>query len=78
MKWHVIAFWLGLLFDMLGTYNMHIIAKKQFDILELHTFAGQTALILMLVLVIWATYVIKKKAVKNRRNDFTNTVYLSG
>lgn len=58
--WHVIMFWLGLIFDVLGTYNMHILATKPFNILDPHTLTGQIAIFLMLIHAVWATWVIKK------------------
>jgi uncharacterized repeat protein (TIGR03987 family) len=59
--WHVIAFWTGFLFDMLGTWMMHRMANGPFNILEPHTFTGQIALWLMLIHAGWATYVIRNK-----------------
>ena len=35
--WHVVAFWTGFLFDLLGTWMMHRIAEGAFDITEPHT-----------------------------------------
>ncbi len=57
-KWHVVFFWLGFIFDMLGTYAMHMLATKPFDITESHTFTGQIALWLMLVHSVWASYIV--------------------
>lgn len=65
--WHVVAFWMGLTFDLLGTYNMHILARGPFNILESHTFTGQIALWVMLIHAIWATWVIKKGSDKLRK-----------
>jgi uncharacterized repeat protein (TIGR03987 family) len=65
--WHVIAFWAGFLFDTLGTWNMHILATKPFDIWEPHTLTGQIAIWLMFVHAVWATYVIKKGSEKSRK-----------
>ena len=62
--WHVVMFWMGLAFDMLGTYNMHILATKPFYFFEPHTLTGQIALWLMLIHAIWATWVIKKGSEK--------------
>ena len=59
--WHVIAFWTGFLFDLLGTWMMHRIADGPFNFWEPHTFTGQIALWLMLMHAIWATYVVKVK-----------------
>lgn len=58
--WHVIAFWTGFLFDVLGTWMMHRLAHGPFNILEPHTLTGQIALWLMMIHAIWATFVVKK------------------
>jgi len=65
--WHVLFFWIGFVFDLSGTYAMHLIAKGPFDILEPHTLTGQIALWLMLFHAIWATRVIIKR---NERMKF--------
>jgi uncharacterized repeat protein (TIGR03987 family) len=57
--WHVLAFWIGFLFDISGTWTMHKLAKGPFDLLEIHTLTGQIALWLMLIHAAWATYVIR-------------------
>jgi uncharacterized repeat protein (TIGR03987 family) len=74
--WHVVAFWLGLSFDMLGTYNMHILAKKPFYFFELHTFTGQIALWLMLIHAVWATWVIKKGSDKAKKGFHKYSVFV--
>ncbi len=61
--WHVVTFWIGFSFDVLGTLGMHKIADGKFDILEPHTLTGQIALWLMLGHAIWATIVIRKSQV---------------
>ncbi len=58
--WHVGAFWTGLLFDVSGTWAMHLIARRPFDPLEPHTLTGQIALWLMLAHAVWATVVVRK------------------
>ncbi len=58
--WHVVMFWLGFTFDVLGTLAMHKLASGPFNILEPHTLTGQIALWLMLAHAIWATQVIRK------------------
>jgi uncharacterized repeat protein (TIGR03987 family) len=65
-KRHVIFFWLGLAFDALGTYAMHKIATKPFNILEPHTFTGQIAIWLMLIHAVWATYVVLRGSEKSQ------------
>jgi uncharacterized repeat protein (TIGR03987 family) len=60
--WHVAAFWTGLLFDISGTWAMHLIARGPFDFLEPHTLTGQIALWLMLAHAIWATIVVQKRS----------------
>ena len=57
-KWHVVFFWLGFIFDLLGTYAMHLLATNPFDITESHTFTGQIALWLMLMHAVWASYIV--------------------
>ena len=65
--WHVVAFWLGFLFDVSGTFAMHQLATKPFNILEPHTLTGQIAIWLMLIHAIWATWVVKKGSEKARK-----------
>jgi len=64
---HVIAFWTGLLFDILGTWTMHRMADRPFNLFEPHTLTGQIALWLMLVHALWATWVIWKGSEKARK-----------
>ena len=64
--WHVVAFWIGFVFDVSGTYAMHLLAKGPFDITEPHTFTGQMALWLMLIHAVWATQVVMKNNEKLR------------
>jgi uncharacterized repeat protein (TIGR03987 family) len=58
--WHVVTFWIGFTFDVLGTLAMHKMAEGRFNILEPHTLTGQIALWLMFGHAIWATMVIRK------------------
>jgi uncharacterized repeat protein (TIGR03987 family) len=58
--WHVVTFWTGFTFDVLGTLAMHQLAKGPFNIIEPHTLTGQIALWLMFVHAIWATIVARK------------------
>jgi uncharacterized repeat protein (TIGR03987 family) len=67
-RWHVAAFWAGLVFDISGTISMHLLAKGKFNILEPHTLTGQIALWLMLIHAVWATYVIKNGVETARLN----------
>lgn len=64
--WHVVCFWTGLLFDILGTWMMHQLATRPFNILEPHTFTGQIALCLMLFHAVWATWVLMKGSEKSK------------
>ncbi len=59
--WHVIFFWSGFLFDISGTYAMHLLATGPFDITEPHTLTGQIALWLMFFHALWATRAVIKK-----------------
>lgn len=66
---HVAAFWIGFAFDISGTWAMHLISTKPFDITEPHTLTGQIALWLMLLHAAWATWVVLKGN-HNMRNNF--------
>jgi uncharacterized repeat protein (TIGR03987 family) len=59
-KWHVVVFWIGFTFDVLGTSAMHFISDKPFDFTDMHTLTGQIALWLMLAHATWATVVVRK------------------
>lgn len=74
--WHVIAFWGGFLFDVLGTSMMHQLASKPFNILDSHTLTGQIALWLMLIHAIWAVWVIKKGSEKFRKGFHKYSVFV--
>lgn len=58
--WHVAAFWTGFIFDVSGTWTMHLISKGPIDLLSPHTLSGQIAIWLMLIHTIWASYVVLK------------------
>lgn len=57
--WHTVFFWLGLVFDTLGTGLMFDYAGgMQFD---LHGVSGVLAIVLMLIHAVWATLVLLRK-----------------
>ena len=58
--WHVAAFWTGFLFDVSGTWVMHLLADGPFDLRDIHTLTGQIALWLMLGHALWATRVARR------------------
>lgn len=58
-KWHLIVFWIGLVFDTLGTTIMGKIAGAGFGI-NFHSVTGLLAILLMLFHALWATVVLKK------------------
>lgn len=64
---HVACFWIGFLFDVSGTWAMHRLTQRPFDLCVPHTLAGQLALWLMLVHAIWAGVVIRKGDVEARQ-----------
>jgi uncharacterized repeat protein (TIGR03987 family) len=65
--WHVTAFWTGFLFDVSGTWAMHRLAERPFDLLQPHTLTGQVALWLMLAHALWATLVARKGSESTRK-----------
>ncbi|WP_434290645.1 HsmA family protein [Clostridium botulinum] len=65
-KWHVITFWIGLVFDTTGTLTMEKIVKTgntaiSSNKLALHGITGELAIVLMLLHALWATWVLYKK-----------------
>ena len=58
--WHIAIFWIGLVFDTLGTSFMAKVANNGFS-LDFHGITGLLAIVLMLVHVIWATWVMVSK-----------------
>jgi len=76
-KWHLVIFWLGLIFDTLGTTLMGKIAKGSFE-LNFHGITGLLAIVLMLFHAIWATIVLSKNNEKVKANfhKFSIAVWL--
>lgn len=66
-KWHIGVFWVGLIFDTLGTSMMGKIAGNGFE-MNMHGITGLLAILLMLVHVIWATVVMAKNDDKMKKN----------
>ena len=64
--WHVITFWCGFIFDLSGTFMMHLMSKGNFNFTNSHTLTGQIALWLMLVHALWAIWVLLKGTEKSR------------
>lgn len=65
-KWHVVTFWIGFTFDVIGTLAMHKLSENPFDLTDFHTLTGQIALWLMLGHAIWATRVVRNNNEKLR------------
>lgn len=67
-KWHLCLFWIGFVFDTLGTTLMGRLAN---DVLKLnfHSVTGVTAIVLMLIHAVWATIVLKNNNEK-QKNSF--------
>lgn len=62
-KFHLIFFWIGLVFDTTGTTIMSLISRENgsSSLLSVHGITGLLAIILMLVHAIWATVVLVRK-----------------
>jgi len=75
--WHIVTFWIGLIFDTLGTTVMGKIAQGGFDF-NFHGITGLLAIVLMLFHAVWATFVIVKKDEKMKANfhKFSIAVWL--
>lgn len=76
-KWHLAIFWLGLIFDTLGTALMSKIAEGGFQF-NFHGITGLLAIVLMLFHAVWATLVLIKNNNKAKTNfhKFSIAVWL--
>jgi len=76
-KWHLVIFWLGLTFDIIGTTVMSKIARNGFQ-LNFHGITGLLAIVLMLFNAVWATSVLIKNNEKAKINfhKFSISVWL--
>ncbi|MBU3181381.1 HsmA family protein [Clostridium psychrophilum] len=66
-KWHLLFFYVGLLFDTLGTTLMSKIVNGGFQ-LNFHGITGLSAIILMLLHALWATIVLINNDKKAKAN----------
>lgn len=66
-KWHLLVFYLGLVFDTTGTTIMSRIASGGFK-LNFHGITGLLAIILMLFHALWATGVLVRNNEKAKAN----------
>jgi len=66
-KWHLVLFYVGLVFDTSGTTLMSKIASSGF-MLNFHGITGLLAILLMLFHAIWATVVLVKDDEKAKAN----------
>jgi len=58
--WHVLVFWLGLVFDTIGTTAMSLISGSLIKF-NFHGMTGLLAILLMLFHASWATLVLYRK-----------------
>ena len=75
--WHVVIFWLGFIFDTVGTTLMSQMAESSSPF-TFHGITGGIAILLMLFHVLWATMVLfkKKEAMKATFHKFSMIVWL--
>ncbi len=66
-SWHLILFYLGLVFDTLGTTLMSRLTEGGF-VLNFHGVTGLLAIILMFLHALWATIVLLKHDEKAKKN----------
>jgi len=67
-RWHLFIFFLGLIFDTLGTALMSRIAQEGGLQFNFHGITGLLAIILMLFHALWATIVLIKNDEKIKTN----------
>ncbi|WP_055668998.1 HsmA family protein [Desnuesiella massiliensis] len=75
--WHLIIFWLGLVFDTTGTTLMSKLANDA-SLFSFHGITGLLAIILMLFHAGWATMVLLKNnmEMKNKFHKFSIVVWV--
>ena len=66
-KWHLVIFWLGLVFDTIGTLLMDKLASNGFQ-LNFHGVTGLLAILLMVFHAVWATIVVVRDNKEARAN----------
>ena len=66
-KWHLAIFWLGLIFDTIGTTLMGKIAGNGFEF-NFHGITGLLAILLMAFHAVWAAVVIVKNNEEAKAN----------
>lgn len=64
---HVVAFWLGLVFDAAGTELMYELTAEGLQSGVVHTVFGVSAFTLMLLHALWATVVLARGSAESRR-----------
>ncbi len=76
-KWHLVVFYLGLIFDTTGTTLMSQLAEGGFN-LNFHGVTGLIAILLMLFHAVWATVVLVKndEIAKQNFHKFSILVWL--
>lgn len=76
-NWHLVIFWIGLVFDTLGTTLMGKIAGSGFQF-NFHGITGLLAIVLMLFHAVWATVVLVKnnKEAKANFHKFSIVVWI--
>jgi uncharacterized repeat protein (TIGR03987 family) len=75
--WHLAVFWIGLVFDTLGTTFMSRIAGSGFEI-NFHGITGLLAIVLMAFHVLWASWVLlrNQETLKIKFHRFSLVVWL--
>jgi uncharacterized repeat protein (TIGR03987 family) len=74
--WHLVFFWLGIVFDTWGTGMMfERVGGMMFDV---HGLTGLLAIVLMFIHALWATVVVMRKDERwiNRFHRFSVTVWV--
>jgi len=66
-RWHLCMFWVGFIFDTIGTTLMTKLANDGFNF-NFHGIIGIAAIILMFIHAVWATKVLVKNNSLERSN----------
>ena len=75
-RWHLVLFWIGLIFDTLGTTSMSRLVEGSFRF-NFHGISGILAILLMLFHTVWATHVVirNNQIIKNKFHKFSIMVW---
>ncbi|MDT8717545.1 TIGR03987 family protein [Clostridium sp. 19966] len=74
-KWHLVMFFIGLIFDATGTTLMSKLNSSGFQF-NFHGITGLAAILLMIFHALWATFVLIKNNKKSKENFHKFSIFV--